>query len=373
MSIVWGILYLILLSFLWWLSGFWPGRAINPKNNRWQAWGPNEQIWGYIDGDKKSFLPKSMPKPFQSQYRTLIYTKDVDEAGKDNLKRHTSESRDGKTIIYHEAEEVHGIPSIRWITEEVNRLRKEEIHPYNIKIDLPLSGFSFWLRLLTTIDVEDPMKTLLQDQFLVFVGNEIKDAAGPWGPKQEAEWVKAAGLDPKDTTHIADIKNLTVSKMIGLNIDDYKCIVIEGKSLKEYVNGRISKYGIKISEFSLNVGYDDNVKSILDTRAKQQLQDEKTILQGKIKETNDKTRLDQKAQRDQDRSLDKLYLEEVTKNEMEYAGNMIQKINQGYPGGTTLFLNGGAGTDISNGILSKIMQNTSRPKPAKEKGGADES
>ena len=370
---VWVILIIILLAFLWWLSGFFPGRPIKRKNNRYHAYGPNDQIHGYLDGDKPKFLNDSMPYPYRAQYRSLTYSKSVDDAysidfkkeGKNILDQHIGQSKDRKPILYDQAVSIHGLSPIRWVTEEVNRIRKEEIHPYDIPIDMPIAGFRFWVRLLTVTKVFDPMLTLLLDQFLVFQGGELKDAVGPWGPEQELKWVTEAGLDVSKPEDKTQFKNIVINKMLGLKIDDHKSIVINGIPLMEYINARIAKYGLKILEFSLNVGYDNNVKAILDNRALQQLQDEKTILQEKENETNLKILEKQKANQEQQRDLDKKYLEEVTIPEMEAKGTMLKTSHEGYPPGTTLFMGASEDVNVTNGLLAKISTNT------KQKGGTD--
>lgn len=355
------IIILLSLIVIWFLAGYLPGRSISPKNNRWQAWGPGTQIWGYIDGDKPKFLPYPMPPGFHLQYRELKYSQDAEGT---NLEKHEDKSKEDKPIVYHKADVINGLTPIRWVTEEVNRLRKEEIHPYLIPIDMPASGFKFYLRLLTTIEVNDPMQTLKLDQFLVMVGSELKDAAGPWGPAQEETWAGAANLNINDPAHQSQIKNLVVTKMLALKIDEHSCITINGIPLMKYMNSRIKKYGIEIIEFSLNVGYDDNVKTILSSRASQQAQDEVTVLEEKRSLTQDVIRTRDQKNGEMLIGLDQKRLTDVQKPAMEAYGEMKAKENGAWKDGVTLFLGNNTGNDQITGLLAGVLKNT-------KKGGDD--
>lgn len=309
------IIILIALTavIIYWLSGFSKGRPIKPKRNRWQAWGPFNQIWGFIDGDRKSFLPKSMPKPFNKVFFTLTYTKFVEDG---KLEEHTGISEDGKTITYHEAQKILGIKKpIRNVTEEVTRLRKVEIHPYIIKVTLPKVAGIFYFVFTLKIKIKNPMKVLKMDEFLIFVGNQLNDRFVPWAIAYE----KALYESKSNLTEEKRVNEI-IDDLLGLSIDNDKSVILEIENedgskteitLRDYMNNVVREYGGFIGDFSLDVGYDEKIKAILDLRNDQNTQSEKTKLQKIKNTTRDEERKMELADANQERDLDRLYLKDV--------------------------------------------------------------
>lgn len=354
------IIILVTLTF-WYLSGFLGKRPINPKNNRWHAWGPFNQIWGWIDGDKPSFLPYSMPWPFNAVYRHLTYTKYVEDG---KIAADKVKSADGKDIIYHEAQKIEGIKKpIRVVEEEVTRLRKTEVHPYVVTAIMPKSGFTFFLNITAKIEVLEPMDTLKLDEFLVFIGNELHDAVFPWAVGKEKDWV--AVVNSTDQSIIADT---VIDEMTGLKIDDVKSILIETsknvyETLYEYLNNKIEPFGLKNGEFSLDVGYDENVKNILNKRKDQKAEIEENLLQEKKSLTRVTVRNRELADGKQEILLDKQRLDDVQKPAMAAYGKMKAKENGAWKEGVTLFM-GNDSTNSQTALLAGILKNT-------KKGGSD--
>lgn len=278
-----SIAIILLLGFVYWLSGFSKKRAIKPKLNRWHAWGPFNQVWGFIDGDKKSFLPKSMPWPFNQVYFSMSYTQFVDDG---NLSARTEKSSDGKEIRYHEAVKIEGVKKpIRTVTEEITRIRKVEIHPYSIKVTLPKTGGTFYLVFTVKIKMENPMHMLRMDQFLIFIGNQLNDIIFPWVINFEKDiFEKNKNLDEQA------LNDTIIDSIFGLSIDTDETIMIGSKTLKEYMNEVTAEYGGIIKDFSLDVGYDESIKKILDARNAQKAQEEEAKKQELISKTRDITR-----------------------------------------------------------------------------------
>lgn len=273
------------LFLAWYLSGFEQSKVIRRKRNRWHAWGAFDQIWGFINGDLERLLPDSMPWPFKKIFFTLTYSQYVEDTNDEDMKKkiwieHVGASAEGKKILYHQVQKYHGIKRpMRLITEEVTRIRKNEIHPFVITVQLPNSGFTFYFVFTATIGIENPMDILKLDNFLSYFGTELNDAVVPWAVSMEKVWTKGKR---KNQT-----KNIVLEKMLGLRIDDKTSITVPIKDglvvksdnkdkgtlempMKDFLNEeRIGKYGMVLKEFSLDIGYDDNVKNILDTQNKQ--------------------------------------------------------------------------------------------------------
>ncbi len=331
------ILTILSLILLYWLSGYLPGRPIKPKRNRWHAWGPFNQIWGFIDGDEKSFLPKSMPWPFNSVFFTLTYNKFIE--GDINATLPTK-SADGKTITYSRARtEIIGIKNpIQTRTEEVTRLRKTEIHPYIVEVTLPKLGGTFYLVFTLKIKIKNPMKVLTMDEFLVFVGNQLNDRVYPWAIAYEAELFKSNSLLP-----IEEQTSTIMDAIIGLNIDNDSAIKIkvekpdgstEELTLRSYMNKVVREYGGVIPDFSLDVGYDEEIKKILDLRNKQNQEKEKRKNEINASLTRDVVRTREKADELQEIKLDKKELVDVVIPEMEAQANANEKSNGAWNVGT---------------------------------------
>lgn len=308
------IMISLTIILLWWLSGLLPGRPIKPKNNRWHAWGPFDQVWGYIDGDKKSLLPKSMPWPFHKVFTTLNFTKFVEDT---NNGAYEENSIDGKKIKYASVSPIiHGIKKqVRTVTEEVTRLRKTETHPYVVKLVLPKAGGTFYLVFTLKIKMKNPMKTLKLEEFLLFVGNQLSDRMFPWGVRWEKETVQRhLTIDPSISRE--DLANLIIDDILGLDIDKDDCIILKVDdvdiNLKTYMNNRVvSKFGGVVEDFSLDVGYDENIKKIIDSRNEQTQEEENRKLKIKKGLTRAAERAIEKDDADQERGLDQKYLEEV--------------------------------------------------------------
>ncbi|MBP6857781.1 MAG: hypothetical protein KBC11_01110 [Candidatus Pacebacteria bacterium] len=316
---------------LYWLSGFLPGRAIKPKNNRWHAWGPFDQIWGYIDGDKKSFLTKSMPWPFNKVFKSLTYNKFVENLKIEDLPK---KSKDGKTIRYGTVQQILGTKKpIITITEEVTRLRKTETHPYAIEVILPKAGGTFYLVFTVKVEILNPMKTNDMDDFLIFVGNQLNDAIYPWAVKWE-KTLASINIATNPSITKEELQNLIIDEMIGLNIDDDNSIMLNfGKgeiNLRKYMNKVIQQYGGYIPDFSLDVGYDDKIESILKIRNEKTVETEKVGLQEKKNKTRDKEREKEKADELQIIELGKKKLEDVTVPLLQAQADAHKKINKGF-------------------------------------------
>ncbi len=306
------ILIILVIILVWWLLGFL--RPIKPKKNRWHAWGSYDQVWGFIDGDKKSLLPKSMPWPFRQIFSTLTYTKFVEDT---NYEAYTETSVDGKTINYSAVSPViHGIKKqVRTVTEEVTRLRKTETHPYIVKMVLPKAGGTFYLVFTLKIKMKNPMKTLTLEEFILFVGNQLSDIMFPWGVQWERDTEKRhKAVNPNITKD--DLANLIIDDIIGLNIDDDDSIKFKVAgadiNLKNYMNTYVvNKFGGFVGDFSLDVGYDEKIKAILDLRNQQTQEEEKRKLKEKEGLTRKVERGIEKEDADQERNLDKQYLDDV--------------------------------------------------------------
>lgn len=347
---------------IWWISGF--ARAINPKRNRWHAWGPFGQIWGFIDGDKKSLLPKSLPWPFNKVFFTLTYTQFVEDGNL--IARNTEKSTDGKTIFYRAAQEIKGVKKpVRVVTEEVTRIRKTEIHPYVIKVTLPKIGGTFYLVFTVKIQMINPMKTLKLEEFLVFVGNQLSDVIYPWA----VEWEKTAearNLTLNPGLSKEELANLIIDEIIGLNIDSDDAIMLKIKgvaiNLKNYMNSVVKEFGGKIPDFSLDVGYDEKIESLLNARNEQTAEVENKKKEEKISLTTDVTRARQKKNVLQDIELKEKELKDITIPFLEAQADANEKSNKAWG-------EGGLGTlmigEQKSGLLVQPTPNT------KKEGGAN--
>lgn len=340
---------------LYWLSGFLPGRSISPKRNRWHAWGPFGQIWGFIDGDKKSFLPKSMPPPFNKVFLTLTYNQFVENG---RLDAYTEKSADGKTIQYHAASNIFGIKKqVRSVTEEITRIRKTEIHPYIIKVTLPKTGGTFYLVFTIKIKMKNPMKTLKMEEFLLFVGNQLNDAVFPWAVELEKSIVERNSNLP-----IEKVTDSVIDALLGLKIDNDDSILIGDQNLKTYMNRVIKEYGGFIPDFSLDVGYDEEIKKILEFRNKQKQEEEQRKLQEKTNLTRNKVREREKSDQLQIIKLEQKKLEDVTIPLIKAQADANAKSNKAWG-------QGGLGTlmigEQKPGVLIQPTPNT------KKQGGTD--
>lgn len=356
------IIFLAIIA-IWWISGF--ARAIKPKNNRFHAWGPFNQIWGWIDGDKPTFIPYSMPWPFHAIYRPLTYTKYVEDG---RIEAHEEMSADGKKIKYHTATVIKGIKNpIRHIDEEVNRLRKIEIHPYLVTVSLPLSASTFYLSFTAKIKIIDPMLTLKLDNFLSFFGNELSDAVSPWAVEKEKRSLDDAEKNSSDNREKADV---ILDSMLGLKVDDANCIIIKinqrnpdgstseiEMNLIDYMNMKIKPFGMKNDEFSLEVGYDKNVEDILNKRIQQKIQEEQTKLEENASKTRDVVRAREKANIDQEIELAKKELNEVQKPALDALGDMRAKANNAWKEGTTVFSGSSDQSNVETALLAGILNN----------------
>ena len=375
-TIVWFIISGLALALVYWLSGFAPGRRITRKRNRYHAYGTNGQIQGFLDGDKPKFLPDSMPIPFGKVFFELTYTQYVEDG---KMEGYEIKSKDGQKIVFHNARVIKGIKKpIRTVTELVTRIRKTEIHPFVIEVVLPKSGMTFYLNFTVKIKIGDPMKLLTLDNFLSYVGNELNDAVFPWAVAQEAEWLSAS-------TGLGDTADIVVEKMIGLKVDDPDCIMIipeqkdvsgvvinPGVNLINYLNinkKMVESYSMTISEFSLDVGYDENVERILNVRNLQKAEEEKNKLQLKMNKTRETERSKELADENQERELAAKYLTEVIGPTTVALGTMQKEANGAWKEGTTVINSNGSNNTINDtlvGMLAKIARNTN----PKTKGGA---
>ncbi len=350
---IYGLLLFQFLCVLYWLSGYLPGRPINPKLNRWQAWGPFGQIWGYIDGDKKRLLPYSMPWPFRMQFYPLTRTEYV-ENGKTG--EYEAVSNDGQIIRYGEVETsgIYGLKKpIRKVWEMITRLRKKEVHPYLVKVNLPKAGVNFYFNLTATLEVVRPIRTRKLDEFLIFFGDELSDAVYPWGAEKERELLATHGVDTRRGL-TDDEKNMIIDFMIGLRIDfAEEGIKVHGVPLKKFMTKKMSGFGLKVKEFSLDVGFDEKVKAILDARNKQTLQTEQKKLELKISDTRNVTRTREIADRTADRNQnvqDLVLYEEPLINALS---NGQAKANAAYQ--AEVLMIGGDQTNNQVGLLTKAL------------------
>jgi hypothetical protein len=349
------VLILLIVILGYWLSGFLPGRPIKPKRNRWHAWGPFGQIWGFIDGDKKSFLPKSMPWPFNKVFFTLTYTQFVED---EKNEAHEKNSADGKKISSYKASNISGIKKqVRTVNEEITRMRKTEIHPFIIKVTLPKTGGTFYLVFTVKIQIKNPMKMIRMEEFLVFVGNQLNDAVFPWAVQLEKTIVEA-----NSTLPIEQVADTVIDALLGLKIDTDESIMIGSKTLKEYMNIVIKEYGGVIPDFSLDVGYDEEIKKILELRNKQKLEDENRKNEEKISLTKDVTRARDKKDGLLKIELEKKELDDVIIPKLEAQGSSQAQANKAWGEGGlgTLFI----GEQKPN-ILIEPTPNT------KQKGGGN--
>ncbi|MBP6904871.1 MAG: hypothetical protein KBB91_02350 [Candidatus Pacebacteria bacterium] len=343
---------LIIVFILYYLSGYLPGRPIKRKKNRWHPWGAFGQIWGWIDGDKKSLLPDSLPWPFRKQYFNFTYNQYVEKG--EGIERHETKSDDGKKILYHAATVIPGIKKpVRTVVETLTRIRKTEIHPYVISPVTPRSGFTFHLCFTAKIKVMEPMDTTKLDDFLVFFGNELNDAVFPWAKKFEEKcWGKETDRD-KAVNKIIDC-------MIGLRIDVDKSIVIDRLPLKAYMQKKIDEYGLVLSEFSLDVGYDKAVEEILLARASQTKQAEKTKLQEKLNETRKKEREMEFDDETQEILLDQNRFNNVQKPTIDALKEMQKEANGAWKEGVTLFQGDNDATKQTSALLAGVFNNTKK-------------
>lgn len=333
MDIVMIILIISGVLLLYLLLGYLPGRAIRRKRNRWQAWGFFGQIWGWIDGDKKRILPALMPPGLGAVFFTLSRTEFVEDG---KTEAYTETSKDGKTIYYHKALQINGIKKpVRTVVEEITRLRKTENHPYIVEVKLPKTGLTFYLVFTIKAKIKNPNKVIKMDEFLLFIGNQLNDRVFPWAVRHEAD-LEARHPDISKV----DLTNLIVDDIIGLNIDDDDSIkfMVKGieTNLKTYMNSVIAEYGGDVDDFSLDVGYDDSVKEILELRKKQSLELERLRLQTNENATRAKEREREKADADQERELDKKYQDEVAIPALEAEAEAQKKANEGWSVGTLM-------------------------------------
>lgn len=360
---------LIILLFLativvYWLLGFLPGLPIKPKNNRWHAWGPFDQIWGYIDGDKKRLLPISLPPPFNKVFRSVTYTKFVDD---NDLTDHSAKSIDGKTIHYHEvkAEDImYGAKAqVRKVTEEITRLRKTESHPYVVKVLLPKVAGTFFFIFTLKIKMKNPMKALLVDEFLVLIGNQLHDRFSPWAIAYEAHLFEGNNNPDEQQKKLS-----IIDKLIGLSIDDEDSVMLkisepgqpaEDINLHNYMNRVVAKYGgfIEDNGMDLDIGYDINIKKILDKRNEQINQGEQTKLEEQKNLTENVIRARRKADKTQEIELAKKEQDEVTIPLIKEQAEAAKKANEAWG-------QGGLGTlvlgDQKPGLLVQSTPNTKK-------------
>lgn len=333
-------------------------RGIRRKKNRWHAYGFFDQIWGWVDGDKNSILPDSLPWPSGKVYFTLTRTEYVEKGEK--LTAYDAESKDGQKIEYSAAETIDGIKKpIRTVVERVTRLRKTEVHPYVIKCVLPKTGFTFFLCFTLKIKVKEPMKILKLDEFLSFVGNELNDAIYPWAVEEEKSLIPA-GADPLD--HVYTV----IDYFIGLAVDDESKIKIKLKgkdrTLKSYMNRKINPYGLATDEFSLDVGFDQKVRNLLDKRNQQTQEVEERNLQIKKNLTRDEERKREFSDEKQIIELDKQRVNDVIEPTLEAIGEMQEKANKAWKAGVTLFIGEDTGSQKQVAALTAgIFNNTKKP------------
>lgn len=357
-----AILFIAIVIFLNYLLGYLPKRSIKRKRYRWHAVSIIKQLRFFIDGDKLAFLPDPMFWPLQKHYFTLTFSRYVEDGNKEARKE---TSKDGKEIKYNQARVLNGIKKpIQTVTEEITRLRKLEIHPYLVEIVLPITGFKFYLVFTSKIEIIEPLKVAKLNEPFVFYGVELHDAIYPWAVEQEKKCA-----DGKDKSKVAQD---VIEHFLGLKVDQKGSIKIEidGKEtdLIKYLYKKTGQYGMKTKEFSLDIGFDDEVKMILDARTKQERQDEQTKLEIKISETRDVTRKVEVADRIAEREQDALDLEKVQKPLLTAIGKMRANEYSALPPGVTLFLGGESETDrYVTPLLAKISNNTQKI------GGSNES
>jgi hypothetical protein len=254
--------------------------------------------------------------------------------------------------------------------------------------------------------------TIKLDNFLEFVGNELNDAVFPWAVRKEKKLIAKSLImikgkkeksdeDPiKDIPleevdeHTADtipssdisddVKKEIMDYFIGIKIDDDESIVIEpdpeegstdsvkpGMTLKDYLNSKIELYGMSNNEFSLDVGYDQNVKSILDARNAQLQEAENKNLEDKRSKTRDVKRDREVADRTAEREQNAADLEQYEKPLIDALSKGAKEVNKGYKV-DTLFL--GASNEM--GFVAAATQALTHKKKIgasdeKKKGGDD--
>lgn len=374
-----------LLIFLYWLSGLTKERRINPKKNRWHAWGAFDQVFGFIDGDKESLLPKSMPWPFKKVYFTMSYTQFVDDG---DLSARKVKSADGKNLEYHEAQKIEGVKKpIRTVTEEITRIRKVEIHPYTVKVTLPKAGGTFYLVFTVKVKMQNPMDMLNMDQFLIFVGNQLHDAVFPWVVAFEKKIVETNALLDE-----SKLKDTIIDSILGLSIDNDQSIMIGGlQTLKEYMTNVTAEYGGIVKDFSLDVGYDESIKKILEARNAQKLQEEETKKQELVSKTRDVTRKREVddwtternqvvADREASRAQDLKDLELVEKPLIDAVGKAQADANYAFKNNDVVVLGGEIANNIAGPMigskiakLAETKKTFTQNKIFKKQGGSNES
>lgn len=201
------------------------------------------------------------------------------------------------------------------------------------------------------------MKMIRMEEFLVFVGNQLNDAVFPWAVQLEKTIVEANSMIP-----IEQVADTVIDALLGLKIDTDESIMIGSKTLKEYMNIVVKEYGGVIPDFSLDVGYDEEIKKILDLRNKQKLEDENRKNEEKISLTKDVTRARDKKDGLLKIELEKKELDDVTAPKLKALGESQAQANKAWGEGGlgTLFI----GEQKPN-ILIEPTPNT------KQKGGGN--
>lgn len=294
------IVFVLLLMVLagvyirWYLNGYSEDRVLKKKQNRLTAVGAGRQVLYFVDGNNRSlpglewiiktfpalsFLASyvPLPEPYVKVFFTLVYTQIVSKDAKD-----PEVNKYGKPIRYGQSHPViisQGEVRIREVTEEVYNFRHTEIHPFFFAITFPC-GLTFFLLLDSRIEidgVDGAMKALKLENPLRYAQKELQDPLGNWAVRQQDTWVEEAirnkKLKKKDANDYGAIGKVVIENMLKINIDDPSSIIIKSfdgseKILSEYINAKLSEYGMRIKSFSMIVGYSEEVNKIIKNRAK---------------------------------------------------------------------------------------------------------
>ncbi len=287
----------LLLFFLWYLSGFLPGRRIDKKNNRWHAFGIGGQIIGFVDGDGKWGLPwVSMPWPFRPI--NLPFPSRWNLFTTDGRKEYNSS---GGKIEYNEKDikKIENVGELLKASDITNRIRKQSRFIFDISIKLPLSGLWFEIVMPAQLKIYRPKALLnLEGDTLEYCQGEIDDSIDPWFTTEEIQWkkqwdkqyrswekrkeeAKKKLKDGEELEHeeMPSFGLYVLQKMEQLRIDDFdKNVIIDGLPFRQYLeNRKFKKFGFKFGELSLKLGYGENgsVQDILKERRQQQVNKEK--------------------------------------------------------------------------------------------------
>jgi hypothetical protein len=177
------------------------------------------------------------------------------------------------------------------------------------------------------------MKVLDLDEFLIFIGNQLNDRVYPWAADLgQIISAKNPGVSEEK------LKELIIDEVIGLKIDDDDSIkfIVNGATtnLKKHMGNVVKSYGMKILDFSLDVGYDKKIESILNLRNEQILEVEKNNKEIKASITRGTVRAREKADELQLIELDKTELDDVTIPEMKAQASANKKSNAAWKVGT---------------------------------------